>query len=486
MNISELAESLSWQEAVDVVVVGSGFAGLSAAIEAKTAGCSVLVLEKMQGYGGNSVISDGVVAAAGTSMQQSHGIEDSSGKMFEDMLRAGLSLNHPELAWTVAAHSNEALEWTRALGARYQDQVLAFGGHSRARSHPAHRTSGFSIIKPLLTRCHELGAAIATRHKLTRLIRNEKGCVCGVRVRAGYRYPDRNSGSPRNIRARLGVILAAGGFGNDLPLRTTQVPILNESVDSTNKVSTTGEVLRQAMRIGAMPVQLSRIQLGPWASPDEKGYGVGPGFASYIAMPFGITVNPATGRRFMNETADRKTRTEALFKIGRPCICIADSLGVSQSGSSIGKCLNKGVVREFPDLSALAKAFDIPEAPLMESIQAYNSAVAQGRPDPLGKTIHSGCAPLKHPPYYAMRVWPKVHHTMGGVQIDTRARILDCMHQVIPGLYAAGEITGGIHGACRLGSCAITDCLVFGRIAGKSTAEEESYLNRQDTTPTPN
>ncbi len=478
LNLAIPADSLSWQETVDVVVVGSGFAGLAAAFEAKSAGCSVRILEKMKGYGGNSVISDGAVAAAGTDMQQSQGIADSGEQMLRDMLRAGLSLNHPELARTVAEQSKDALEWSIALGARYQKRVQAFGGHSRARSHLAHRTSGFSIIKPMLSACRELGLEIARQHKLQRLISNAQGRVCGVRVREGYTYPDRNSGVPKNIKARLGVVLAAGGFGNDLSLRRTQVPDLNESVDSTNKPSTTGEVLRQAMAVGAMPVHLSWIQLGPWGCPDEKGYGVGPGFASYIAMPYGIMVNPDTGRRFMNESADRKTRADAILNVGRPCICIADSRGVEQSGYDMQRCLDKDVVRRFTRLSELAAAYDIPEAPLEASLEEYNTTFVKGTPDPFGRSIHPQSAPLKHPPYYAMRVWPKVHHTMGGLQIDTRARVLDTRQRFIPGLFAAGEVTGGIHGACRLGSCAITDCLVFGRIAGKNAARTEQGTPR--------
>ncbi len=478
LNLANPTDSLPWQETVDLVVVGSGFAGLAAAFEAKSAGCSVRILEKMKGYGGNSVISDGAVAAAGTDMQQRQGIADSKEQMLRDMLRAGLSLNHTELARTVAEQSKEALEWSIALGARYQDRVQAFGGHSRARSHLAHRTSGFSIIKPMLSACRELGLDIATQHKLQRLICNEQGRVCGVRVREGYTYPDRNSGVPKNIKARLGVVLAAGGFGNDLPLRRTQVPDLNESVDSTNKPSTTGEVLRQAMAVGAMPVHLSWIQLGPWGCPDEKGYGVGPGFASYIAMPYGIMVNPDTGRRFMNESADRKTRADAILQVGRPCICIADSRGVEQSGYDIQRCLDKGVVRGFSDPAALAAAYGIPEGILQETLQAYNDALKHQAPDPYQKNILPGSAALKHPPYYAMRVWPKVHHTMGGLQIDTRARVLDTKQRIIPGLFAAGEVTGGIHGACRLGSCAITDCLVFGRIAGKNAARNEHGNHR--------
>jgi hypothetical protein len=224
------------------------------------------------------------------------------------------------------------------------------------------------------------------------------------------------------------------------------------------------------MRIGALTIHLSRIQLGPWTSPDEKRYGIGPDFGSYIAFPYGIVVDPATGRRIVNELADRKIRAEAILATGHPCIGIADVKGIERAGRNIDHCLKKGVVKAFENLEDIAEHYGIPPAPFKDTVDRFNRAVKEKHDPEWGKPMTADTTPLAHPPFSCMRLWPKIHHTMGGVLIDTRARVLDLSKKPIPGLYAAGEVTGGIHGACRLGSCAIADCIVFGRIAGRQAA----------------
>jgi len=462
-----------WDEEADVIIVGSGFAALAAAIEAKEAGGSVIILEKMKGYGGNSTISDGVVAAAATQFQADLKIADAPQLMYDDMLKAGLGLNHPELIRVLTERSSETLQWTiDVLGVKYLDRVDQFGGHSVSRCYTTHNRSGSAIVKKLLQKVKILEMNIRTKVLLQTILLNSKGRISGVFVRDGYEYPDATSGKAKYIKARKAVILATGGFANDINLRTSQDPRLTTEVGSTNKHSTTGEALIEAMRIGAMPVHLSWIQLGPWACPDEKGYGIGPDFASYIAFPYGIMISPETGNRFVNELADRKTRADAIFQVGQPCIGIADEEGIKASGHQIEHCLRKGVVKKFDHMQEIADHYCIPAQPLKITLERFSEYVDQALDKEFGKPILSNAQPLRHPPYYCIRLWPKVHHTMGGVLINSQANVLNLSLQPIKGFYAAGEVTGGIHGACRLGSCAIIDCLVFGRIAGKNAAEE--------------
>lgn len=463
-----------WEEETDVIVIGSGFAGLAAAIEARLTGSAVVVLEKMKGLGGNSQISDGVMAAAGTPMQAKAGIRDSPEQMVADMMKAGLGLNRPELVQRVAEKSSETFQWTvEYLGVPYEDRVDQLGGHSVPRSHIVRGLSGAPMVRQLLARVKDLGIPVRTRCFLQEILKDPGGRVCGVQVREGYRYPKEESGQPIRIRARKALILAAGGFGNDLPFRTAQDPRLDRSVDSTNKFSTTAEALKEAMRIGAMPVHLSWIQLGPWTSPDEKRFGIGPDFASYMAFPYGMMIDPDTGGRFVNELADRKTRADAILRLGKPAIAIADQRGVDRSGYTVEHCVRKGVVRKFSKIAEIADSYGIDEDSLKSTIERFNTFVETGTDRDFEKPILEGAEPLKHPPYYCMRLWPKVHYTMGGVRIDGDARVLDLSGNPIEGLYAAGEITGGVHGACRLGSCAIMDCLVFGRIAGKNAGSNQ-------------
>jgi flavocytochrome c len=462
---------MAWDEAADVVVVGGGFAGLAAAIEARSAGASVIILEKMHACGGNSIISAGGIAAAGTEMQRQRGIEDSPQVMAEDMMAAGLGLNHPDLVRTVAERANEAFEWTiDVLGVQYLDRVDIFGGHSVPRCYATHNDSGSAIIKPQLAKLRELGIEPRTHVLLEDLVLDKQGTVRGVRVREGYRYPRRDSGQPRAIGAEKAVVLASGGFGADVRFRRAQDPRLTATIDTTNKRSSTAEVLLQALRLGAAPVHLSHIQLGPWTSPDERGYGAGPFFSDYIAFPLGLVVHPETGRRFVNELADRKKLADSILQVGHPCIAVADATAVAQSGYSIERALRKGVVQPFDSLRGLAAAYGLPPQALEEAVARFNRGVERGTDEDFGKPVMPAARPLECPPFYGMRLWPKVHYTMGGIRIDTSARVIDLEGVPIPRLYAAGEITGGVHGACRLGSCAITDCLVFGRIAGLNGA----------------
>ena len=460
-----------WHETADVVVIGAGIAGLAAAIEAAQAGARVLVVEKMAAPGGNSVLSDGSVAAAASAHQARHGIVDSPDLMYRDMLAAGQSLNHPELARRVAEESSAAVQWTiDELGVVYQERVLQFGGHSVPRTLATPKLSGAAIFRPQLSRAEELGVEVSTRTVLERLVTDSSGSVEGVVVREGYRHLDRLSGTPRAIRARRGVVLASGGFGSDVAFRSVQDPRLTAEVDTTNSPGATAEALKEALRVGGCPVHLSHIQLGPWASPDEPGNGTGPVFATYVAFPYGILVDPATGERFVNEMADRKTRADAILRVGHPCVGIADAEGVTRSGQRINACLRRGVVKAFDSIEELAQSHAIPAAHLNDTIRRFNSSVMQRRDELLGKPILPDAAPLQHPPFYAMRHWPKVHYTMGGVRIDASTQVIGLDGRPIDSLFAAGEVTGGVHGACRLGSVSITECLVLGRIAGRSAA----------------
>ncbi len=464
-----------WDEEYDVVVIGAGFAGLTAAIEASNSGASVVVLEKMRAPGGNSIISDGGIAAAGTPMQQRLGIEDSPELMYADMLRAGLGINHPDLVREVAFRSAEILQWSvDYLGVEYLDRLDQFGGHSVARCFTTVEVSGATIIRRQTEKLRNLGVEIRLQTCLQEFVRDADGRVTGVRIQEGFdpRHPEEEG--DRLLRAKRAVVLATGGFGGDVRFRSVQDPRLTADIDTTNKTSATAEALIEALRINAMPVHLSHIQLGPWSSPDEKGFGVGPRFADYVVFQYGMAVNPDTGRRFVNELADRKTLADAILAVGKPCIGIADARAVAQSGWNIDRSLEKNVVRGFDDLPHLASHYEIPADALQATLEQFNRYIEEQTDHDFAKPIIAGTAPLSHPPYYAIRLWPKVHFTMGGVQIDVRGQVIDLDGQPIAGLYAAGEVTGGVHGACRLGSCAITECLVFGRIAGRNAAAERA------------
>ncbi len=458
-----------WDEEVDVVVIGSGFAGLAAAIEAKQAGSSVAVLEKMPTHGGNSIINGGVFAVAGSPKQAAEGIKDSPELLLQDMQKAGLYMNHPQLALMIAEKSREAAEWTEGLGVEYKERVTHLGGHSVPRSYSTHNGSGSAIVSKEVEKLEALGVKVRTRTYVSAIIQDKDGRVVGVKLREGYRFPDANSGKEKYLKAKKGLVLASGGFSQDIYFRTLQDPKLTEDVDSTNQPGATSEVLMEAFRAGATPVQISWIQLGPWTSPDEKGMGIGYVFNAMAGFVYGVMVNPKTGKRFINELADRKMRADAIIRTGQPAVCIADSEGVKRV-PILDKILAKGVAKKFDTLDALAAEYGIPVAALKETVSNYSKYVKNGKDEEFGKYLQTDSKPMEYPPYYACRAWPKVHHTMGGIQINEKAQVIGLDRKPIPGLYAAGEVAGGIHGAVRLGSCAVLDCIVFGRIAGQSAA----------------
>ncbi len=456
------------ESCVDVVVIGGGFAGLAAGIEARLAGASVLLVEKMARPGGNSIISDGGMNAAGSRLQKALGINDSPELMYRDMLKAGQGLNSPSLARAVAENAVETLEWAQGfLGVQFKDRVDHFGGHRLARTHITQNVSGRDIIKPLAAKYQELGGLLRVKTLMRELITRPNEGLVGVKLQSGFSLKKGGQGETYRVLADCGVVMATGGFGADVDFRSVQDPRLGEAVDTTNKPSATAEGLKTLLKNGAAPVHLSHIQLGPWCSPDERYYGAAPDFICYVSQPYGIWLNMDTGRRFVNEMSDRAVRANAILALGKPALAMADQTAVDKVGWDLSGALAKGVVRRFDSLSKLADHYGLALSALERSVRRYNEFQERGQDPDFGKPIRADAKPIAVPPFYTARIWPKVHYTMGGVRIDAETRVLDLEGRPIPKLFAAGEVTGGVHGACRLGGNAITECLYFGRVAGR-------------------
>lgn len=460
-----------FHEETDIAVIGSGAAGLSAAIEAKEAGASVIVLEKRPVTGGNTRLSDGGLSGAGNFLQKERGVDDSPEQFFADMRKAGLGLNHPQLARIVAERAADAIDWTRTrLGVEYLDRLDRFGGHSVARCVTIRNFSGRDLVKALVAGATSAGVEIRTRCGLAGFHTDSAGTVTGVQIRIGGNPRKGEPGESRSIRVRRGVVLATGGFGNDVAFRSLQNPQLDETVGTTNHPGATAEAMIAALKLHAAPVHLSWIQTGPWSCADEPGYGVGARFASYGVFMAGILVDPSTGRRIVDEWADRRTRADAIFQTGHPCVGIADARAAEAEADAFRQAVAQGKIGVFENLADLARAYEMPPDQLESTVAEYNRNAESGTPDEFGKPLDRGAKPLDRPPFSAIRLWPKVHYTPGGIAIDETARVLNLDGNPIPGLFAAGEVCGGIHGASRLGSVALPECIVFGRIAGLSAA----------------
>jgi len=254
-------------------------------------------------------------------------------------------------------------------------------------------------------------------------------------------------------------------------------PRLSPEFESTNHPGATGEALIEACRAGALNIHMDWIQLGPWTSPDEPGFGYTPQVCERI-VGYGLMVDPATGKRFFKETGNRKERADAIIALGHPVIILGDNFAVESQvvPKGLRKAMETGAVRRFDTLNELAKAYGIPEKPFLEEVVRWNGFVDKKKDTDFDCMIFPDARPTEKAPYYAMRLWPRVHHTMGGLVINTRAQVIDLDMKPIQGLYAAGEVTGGIHGAVRLGSVAMADCVIFGRIAGQNAGDESVVI----------
>ena len=474
------ADSLpkSWDEETDVVIVGSGFAGLCAAYEAHKAGASVVILEKMATPGGNSIINGGIMGVPGTEIQKRKGIKDSPELMFEDMMKAGLYINHADKVRTLC---NEAYGAYRMLvdeiGVKFSDTILKHeGGHSVPRSLYLINGSGSEIVGKLLAKLAGLGIKPRTRTFMERLWIDGSGRAAGVTVREGYRFGKDASGlRAKTIRARKGIVLAYGGFSNDVAYRSIFDPRLGASIQSTNQPGATGEAWREAAMAGAQMIQEDWIQCLPYTSPDEKGFGIGWAWAGHT-QAYGFWIDSATGKRFVNKLADRKIRCDAIFAhlaMGHDCLSVGDAKAAELfekiRPGFMARQKAAGVLWEYPTTDELCRARKIPKEEFLRTVAEVNESV-KTKKDPLGRRVNEDLKPCGDGPWFVTRLSPKVHHCMGGILTTSKAEVLDCRGKPIPGLYAAGEATGGVHGAVRLGSCATTDCVVNGRIAGREAA----------------
>ncbi|MFU0841478.1 MAG: Flavocytochrome c [Burkholderia sp.] len=475
-HVSAAEGKPAFDKIYDIIVVGSGFAGLAAALEARLKGASVLLIEKMPVFGGNSAVNGGAFAVAGSPLQEKEGIKDSPELMLKDMIRSGRGLSHVDLLKMIVEGTRPAFDFTVEHGVKYKNFVQHFGGHSVPRIMQTIESTGGGITRPLADSCRKHGVDMHLYAKMESFVRSSDGRVIGLVVRERYRFPDEKSGVVVNYGARKGVVMATGGFSRNVWFRSQQDPSLDNRLDSTNQPGATGEGLLAMLAIGGAPVQLDQIQLGPWASPDEKGFGLVSQFNTIAGFPKGIMVDVRTGKRFCNELADRKARSDAILsqmENGKPVypVCFTDKKGVEKA-QTLRNGLKFKVIREFATLDDLAKGYGIPAEGLKAQVARFNEFVEKGEDKEFHRPLQLAIK-LDTPPFYAARVWPKVHYCMGGVGINRRAEVVDVMGRVIPGLYAAGEVTGGAHGASRLGGCAIADGLVFGRIAGDSAFAAE-------------
>ncbi len=486
----------------DIVVVGAGGAGMIAAITASDAGKKVILLEKQAMAGGNSVRATGGMNAAHTSEQSANkftenaGVEktlktaaekwadhkvitelaakvkaqweeyqkdpkgyfDSAELMQLDTLIGGHGINNPELVKVMCENTAEAVEWLKTVNIDLASAGAA-GGASVKRIHrPLDENK--KVVSVGAYMIPRLETAVKARENITfmtetkanEILMNE-GKVCGVKATA-------KNGDTLTIKAKA-VVLATGGFGANLKMVAFLNPAL-EGFMTTNAPGATGEGIVMGQELGAGVVDMTQIQIHPTVQFDSSNL-----ITEGLRGDGAILVN-TNGKRFIDEVLTRDVVSKA--EIDQPnsyAWLVIDQKMVDDSNVIKGY-IAKGYTFKGDTYEDLAKAINIPADTFAETMNKWNGYVAARNDPDFGRT--SFIDPLDKAPFYAIKVTPGIHHTMGGLRIDGATHVLKGNGEIIPGLFAAGEVTGGVHGGNRLGGTAVADFVVFGRIAGKSAA----------------
>ena len=439
----------------DIVVVGAGGAGLSAAVQAASMGADVIILEKQGIIGGNTNYATGGLNAAETSVQQKLGIKDSKKSHFDDTMSGGYFLNDSSLVATLVNNAAKAIDWLISLGADMSN-VGHMAGSSQKHTH---RPDGGAAVGPhlvsVLNRAVKAeNISIRTRNTVTALS-ERGGKVTGVKV-----------STPKgvySIQAKA-VILATGGFGANLPLISRYRPELKD-FSTSNHHGATGDAFEWVASLQASLVLMDQIQIHPTG---EAG--------SHLLITEAVRGNGAIlinrqGVRFVNEMWTRDKLSDAILQQRDKKAFLVFDQSVRESLAAIENYEQQDLLTMAQTTSELAEVLEIPVSTFTQTMDTYQRYQATGEDLDYQRKAEEMPRPLNMAPYYAIEVEPVLHHTMGGIQINSKAEVVNQAGNIIPGLYAAGEVTGGVHGGNRLGGNAVADIIVFGQIAGKSAAQ---------------
>ena len=493
------------EETVDVVVVGAGGAGMTAAITATDAGKKVIVVESQPIAGGNSVRSTGGMNAAKTPYQDKNEFKEAAGvektlataaekfadnatitalaatvksqwdvyqanpqgyfdsvELMElDTMIGGKGKNNPELVKALAENSADAIEWLASIGAEVKN-VGAFGGASVKRIHrPVNADGKVTAVGAYIVPILEKNLQDRNVQFLFDTTANEIIMKDGKAV--GIKGTGKD-GHKVTINAKS-VVIATGGFGANAEMVEKYKPEL-KGFATTNAEGAQGQGIDMATAVGAATVDMDQIQIHPTVHIEEDGNAhlITEGLRGDGA----ILVN-AEGKRFYDEVSTRDKVSAAIIEqTDKSAWLIVDQTMVDKSAVIAGY-IKSGYTVTGATYEELAKAMGVDEATFTSTMNTWNQAVEAKSDAEFGRTSFAN--PLTTAPYYAIKITPAVHHTMGGIVINPKAEVLNEKGEAISGLYAAGEVTGGVHGANRLGGNAVADFVVFGRISGQSAAD---------------
>ncbi len=444
-------------EETDVVVIGSGGAGLTAAIEAHDTGARVVVLEKQPLTGGNTMLAAGGMNAAGTPQQRQRGIDDSPQKMFDDTLAGGKYQNDRRLARILAERSAASLDWLTQLGAKLDD-VGRLGGSSVPRSHrPRSGSVGSHVVSVLRRAAEERKIDVRLRSKVVQILLDKSRGVMGVVVQGHY--------SGRYVIHVRSIVLASGGFSAN-PKRVADYRPQYAQMTNSNQPGTTGDSIAWAEQLGIQLRDMDKIQVHPTLAAEGRI------LVSEALRGCGAILVNNKGQRFVNEMTTRDKVSDAILAQDGATAWLVFDQRLQQRLSVAEGYKILGMVVEADSIDQLAERIGTSGAELKKTLQEYRQAANSGHDAAFGRT--GEMPPIDGPGFCAIHVRPGLHYTMGGVKIDERTRVIATSGQPIAGLFAAGEATGGVHGANRLGGNSVSETITFGLIAGREAVSHAS------------
>ncbi|UNK62102.1 flavocytochrome c [Buttiauxella ferragutiae] len=439
----------------DVVVVGSGGAGLAAAIQAHDEGASVLIVEKMPTLGGNTIKASAGMNAAETRFQRVKGIHDSKELFYQETLKGGKNKNNPELLRCFVENAPEAIEWLADRGIMLND-ITTTGGMSIDRTHRPRDGSavGGYLISGLVRNITRRGIDVLLDTSVDEIL-TDNGAVSGVRL-----LTDEQESIVVQAKS---VVVATGGFSANSAMVVKYRPDLDGFV-TTNHKGATGGGIALLERIGAGTVDMGEIQIHPTVE-QQTSY-----LISESIRGGGAILVSQQGLRFFNEMETRDKVSASIIALPEHYAYIVFDEHVRAKNKATDEYIAKGLVTSASTPSELAQKLGMDEHAFLATLERYNGFVENQRDDDFGRTTALR-APVNEGPFHAIRIAPGVHHTMGGVTINADTEVLNAAHQSIPGAYAAGEVVGGIHGANRIGGNAVADLIIFGTLAGGVAAK---------------
>lgn len=438
----------------DVVVVGSGGAGLSAAIQTYDLGASVIIVEKMSVIGGNTTKASAGMNAAETKFQTLSGIVDSKELFYNETLKGGQDKNNPELLRYFVNYASEAINWLDEKEIELSN-LTTTGGMSIDRTHrPASRSAvGGFLVSGLVKNINKRAIEVLLDTSVVEIV-TENNKVTAVKIK-------NEDGSESLIKTKA-VIVATGGFSANSSMVEKYRPDLKGFV-TTNHKGATGSGLMILEQHGAGTVDMGEIQIHPTVE-QATSY-----LISESIRGGGAILVSQKGERFVNEMDTRDKVSAEIINLLEHYAYIMFDENVRIENKAVEEYLSQGFVIEKPTIQTLAEALNMNDKTLMQTVERYNLFFNNKKDEDFGRSTGMRHA-INQGPFYAIKIAPGIHHTMGGVTINTSAEVLNTNGDIIQGVYAAGEVVGGIHGANRIGGNAVADIITFGIQAGTNAA----------------